>query len=199
MKNNKIFLSLLGIFLALMPTLAWAEEVHHGGGGLPQFNPESWPSQIFWLTVFFVILYTVFSKSVLPEIGQTIESRKEFIQSEIKEAEFLSTEAQALKHAIESEMKNAGHIAHSLVHAVEAHNKKHMDDSLAAFRARFEEEMIQTETRIQTAQGAVLADMQSIAAELAAAAAQKIAGIPAESSGAESVVRNLSQKIKNAA
>ena len=32
-----------------------------GKGGMPQLNPESFSSQLFWLFVFFLILYTIVS------------------------------------------------------------------------------------------------------------------------------------------
>ena len=33
-------------------------------GGMPQLNPEFWFSQIFWLTIIFIILYTILSNQL---------------------------------------------------------------------------------------------------------------------------------------
>nr|HPQ51545.1 hypothetical protein [Alphaproteobacteria bacterium] len=102
------FFVMMGLFFSAGIALAeesmpHAEEAAHQGGGLPQFDPTSWPSQIFWLVVFFVILYTIFSKSVLPSIGTTLGNRKAHIDRHIAEAETLSKEAEI----IDSELKAA--------------------------------------------------------------------------------------------
>ncbi len=56
-------------------------------GGMPQLNPEFWISQIFWLTLTFVILYIVLSKIILPKISANLELRKSQIQENIEAAE----------------------------------------------------------------------------------------------------------------
>ena len=41
-----------------------------GGGGMPQFNPEFYSSQLFWLAVSFIALYLLLSRVALPRIGE---------------------------------------------------------------------------------------------------------------------------------
>ena len=43
-------------------------EDHGGGVGLPQFDPSSFPSQMFWLAVTFAILYLFFSNKTAADI-----------------------------------------------------------------------------------------------------------------------------------
>ena len=83
---NKIYLTAFCSFA--FATQAWAEAGHgetadphaadatmadyegHGAehassGGLPQFDPAWFPSQLFWLAVTFALLYVIFAKKTL--------------------------------------------------------------------------------------------------------------------------------------
>ncbi len=177
---------------------AMAEEAAHHSG-LPQFNTATWPSQIFWLTIFFVILYVVFSKSVLPALGGTIENRTHYIGDNIKKAEMLSTEAATLQAEVNASLKSAGQKANTEITTALTQTKANLDAALEEFRSHQESEIAATESRIQSTTQSAMADMEQIAASLAAQAAEKIAGIPASESGAEGVVKSLSQKTKLAA
>ncbi len=48
-----------------------------GGGALPQFDPSSFPGQIFWLAVTFGFLYWMMASVILPRIGGVIEERRD--------------------------------------------------------------------------------------------------------------------------
>ena len=70
---------------------AAATEVPHGAeeaasGGLPQFDPSSFPSQLFWLAVTFGFLYWIMSSMVLPRLGGTIEERRDRIADDFDQA-----------------------------------------------------------------------------------------------------------------
>lgn len=194
--------SLLFLSCTVMGSVAaFAEgEAHEGGGGgLPQFDPTSWPSQIFWLAVFFTVLYFVFGKSIIPSLSKTIETRSSYISEHIKKAEALSAEAEALKVKADAAMAKAGHAAGAEVAEAEAKSKSKISAALTEFRNRYEDEVTTTERRIDAAKNAAMADMEQMIVSLAAQAAEKIAGIPASESGAEGVVKSLSQKTKQAA
>lgn len=178
---------------------AMAEEAAHHGSGLPQFNTATWPSQIFWGTIFFIVLYAVFSKSVIPALGKTVESRTNYIAENIRKAETLSTEAEALRAEIESAMKSAGQKANGFVAGAADTAKADMDKALSEFRTRQEQEISATESRIQQATQQAMGEMEKIAASLAAQAAEKIAGISADTAQAEDVVKSINQKGKLAA
>ena len=57
--------------------------------GMPQFDPEFWISQIFWLTLIFSVLYIVIWKIFLPKITDNIENRKSRIVNDLNEAQKL--------------------------------------------------------------------------------------------------------------
>lgn len=175
---------------------AVVEEVHqaHEGGGLPQFNPDTWASQIFWLAISFAILYVFFSKFILPSLGKTIENRTNKIQNDIKAAEEISAKAEQIRMDYEAELKRAAGKASSDMKAIDEEAKAKLAKSLADFRSRYEMEVEQVESRLEKSKQDVLVDMQKIAAEIAAKAAEKIAGIPADQTQAETVVQSIKNK-----
>lgn len=171
----------------------------HSSGGLPQFDPTSWPSQIFWLAIFFVITYAFFAKAILPSIGGTMASRQKHINDHLAAAEALSVEAAKLRAEVDAGLKDAGTKASQSIAAIDAAAKNAASKSLADFRTRYESAIAETEAKIATAKTDAMKDMQKIAAGLAAQAAEKIAGIPADETQAENVVRLLSDKSRKAA
>ncbi|PZP54976.1 MAG: hypothetical protein DI586_08295 [Micavibrio aeruginosavorus] len=175
---------------------AVVEEVHqaHDGGGLPQFNPETWASQIFWLAISFAFLYFFFSKFILPSLTATIEKRTDKIQGDIKAAENLSSRAEQIRLAYEAEFKMASGKATADIKAIDDEAKAKLANSLTEFRARYEAEIKTVEQRLEDSKEAVLGDMNKLAAEIAAQAAQKIAGISADPSQADSIVQSIKNK-----
>ncbi len=171
----------------------------HSSGGLPQFDPSSWPSQIFWLAIFFAITYGFFAKAILPSIGGTMASRQKHIDAHLAAAEALSAEATKLRADVEAGLKDAAAKASQSIADVTTSAKNMSAKSLAEFRERYETVITDTESKITTAKSDAMKDMQKIAASLAAQAAEKIAGIPADETQAENVVRSLSDKSRKAA
>lgn len=172
------------------------EEVHqaHGGGGLPQFNPDTWASQIFWLAISFTILYVFFAKFILPSLTATIENREGKIKGDLNAARDLSKQAEKIRLEYEAELKNASKKAASDIKAIDDAAKAKTAQYLADFRKKFDTEVQSTESKLDASKGQALVEMQKIAAEIAAQAAEKIAGVPADQSQAESVVQSLKNK-----
>ena len=56
-------------------------------GGFPPFDTTTYPSQIFWLTVSFVLLLAIMWRVAVPKIGGVIADRKGRIQTELAKAE----------------------------------------------------------------------------------------------------------------
>lgn len=190
--NASVFL--LALLMAL-PAFAEGEAHQGSGGGLPQFDPSSWASQLFWLTIFFVLLYVVFGKSIIPALGNTIETRTSYINDHIKKAETLSAEASILQDKINAEMKIAGQTAGAKVVEAETMAKEKLSSALTEFRHKYERQVADTEKSIEQAKQTAMVDMERIVIELATQAAEKIAGIPASESGAENVVKSLGRKV----
>ena len=180
------------------PAVAAVEAHGESSAGLPQFDPTWWPSQILWLALCFAVLYFFFSRSALPRLSGILESRRQRIESDMKAAEDFSAKAEEIRLQYEQALKKASLAASETIKTIDDAARDKLATALVDFRQRYDEQVAETETRLAKSASTAMAEMNGIAAEIAAQAAEKIAGIPADQSQAESVVRSLSQKNKAA-
>jgi F-type H+-transporting ATPase subunit b len=174
-----------------------AEE--NSSGGLPQFNPASWPSQIFWLTIIFGMFYVLSTTWIVPKLSSIVTTRADYISGNLKEAENLSNQAHHIKDEYETSLKTSQITAADSIKLVQENAKQKLNQSMAVYRERFESEVAKTEADIERAKADAMVDMNKIVATVAATAAEKIAGVPADASQAENVVRLLNDKKAKAA
>ncbi|HPD82426.1 MAG: hypothetical protein R3D88_00340 [Alphaproteobacteria bacterium] len=170
---------------------------HASKGGLPQFDPEWFASQVFWLAISFAVLYIIFSKKTLPEISGVIENRKNHIQSNLDSAEKLTAEADAVHDAYNENLAKAQTTASEAIHSAESEMKAKAASALDNFRERSEQELQAAEKRIRSSQRAAMGEMNAIAAEAASVAVEKIIGTT-DANKVKAIVENMNGKAKAA-
>lgn len=179
--------------LAAAPSWAAGADQGGGGGGLPQLDATTYPTQIFWLIVSFVLLYIVMSKIAIPRIADVLEERQERIEDDIETADRLRGEAEAVKGEYEKAVADARSQAHDLV-------RKAMDE-IAAAHAKAEAEAAKktaettkaAETRIAQQRTEALASLKSVASEAAAEATAKLTGLKVDDSKVGTAVDSAMQ------
>lgn len=174
------------------------DAAHHAGehasSGLPQFDPSTYPSQLFWLAITFIVLYIVFSKSVLPALGSTIESRRDHIQSDLDTAKQMKDEAEKVHAAYEEALIEARTQASALMLKSEEKIKAKAAKKLDSLREKSLEQTQKAEVELEKAKAEAMKDMDAIAAEVASKAAEKIVGVSTDIKKAKSVVDNINKK-----
>ena len=165
-------------------------------GGLPQFDPTWFASQIFWLVIAFAILYVFFAKKTLPDISNVIENRKNHIQSDLDAAEKLAAEADAVHDAYQENITKSQAEAAKSLQDTENKMKANAEQSANDFRVRSEKEILNAEKRIETAKAAAMNDMNNIVAETASAAVEKIIGQNADVKQVKAIVDNMNASTK---
>jgi F-type H+-transporting ATPase subunit b len=143
---------------------------------MPQLDLSTFPSQIFWLAVFFVVLYLLMAKLAMPKIERVIDERRRRIDTDLDKAGQMKTEAEAVIAAYEKALADARHQAQLTM--------KETSDKLAALAAERQrqagaviaERTAVAEKRIATAKSAALADLRGVAVDVARAAAAKLVG-----------------------
>ncbi|MCB1784319.1 MAG: F0F1 ATP synthase subunit B' [Alphaproteobacteria bacterium] len=165
-------------------SLAYAEEVaHHAeegahkAAGLPQLDPSSYPSQVFWLFLVFAVLYFLFKKKNLPEISQVIENRAERIRNDLDSAQSLRTQVEAVQKAYEENLDKARLDAVVSYKQAEEKIKLDTEKEMKAFQARSSKQVADTESRIEDAKAQAMKDINKVASEVAVDAVEKIIGV----------------------
>lgn len=167
---------------------------HESSAGLPQLDFTTYPSQIFWLVIFFIFLYGFFSRKTLPDISGTIESRQEHIRSDLDTADELKTESETVKEAYEAILEQSRAKSGESFAAVDEAIKEKTKASTDDFLARSAKEIEKTEKAVEKAKAAAMAEVDAVAARVAADAAVKIIGGKADVKYAESIVQSLQGK-----
>lgn len=144
---------------------------------MPQLDLSTFPSQLLWLAVVFLILYVLMARVGLPRVGKMIILRKQRIEDDLGRAAQMKAEADAVMAAYERALADARTQAQATLKeamdrfAAEANARQHRaTEKLAA-------ETGVAERRIAEAKAQALAGLRAVAVEVARAATRKIAGV----------------------
>ncbi len=193
-----LFLLVSGAAQALAETVeelgAHEAGEHAGSGGLPQFDPTYYPSQLFWLFLTFITLYIIFSARILPDIGGIIERRDKQVQGDIDKAEQDKKNAEAALAKYESLLDTARKESSKLITETNVKIKENAQQKIKALRDKSEQEISAMEKRISQVREQARRDMTTIAAEIASEASARIIGIKTDIDQAKTAVRAIEGK-----
>lgn len=153
-----------------------AETQAEHGGAFPPLDAATFPSQLFWLVIFFAVLYALLSRMVLPRLSAIIAARKGQIDGDVARAQALKDETQAALAAYEKRLAdargNAGDIAKQTRDAAQHH--------ASAQQAKLDAELggkIKTaEDQIAKAKAKAMESVHDIAAESASDIVAQLTG-----------------------
>ena len=155
---------------------------------MPQFDPSTFSSQIFWLIISFFVLYWVVARFAIPRIGGILEQRARVVQDDLDRAESLKTEAEQALADYEAAMAEAHGQARALMFKVSQEAKAAAEERNRAIGAELTEQISSAEQRIAAARDDAMASLSSIAADAAQDAAARIAGIDVSKGDADAAV-----------
>lgn len=146
---------------------------------MPQLNFADYEPQLVWLAITFVLLYVMMRRWALPKVARVLEERERRIKSDLERAERLKAEADEALAAYRKTLADARAKAQAELRAAAAAAAAEASKREAAFAASMAERSRAAEQRIAEAKRAALADMRTVAAEVAAAMTVKLAGVTA--------------------
>ncbi|MGF1608104.1 MAG: F0F1 ATP synthase subunit B' [Kiloniellales bacterium] len=144
---------------------------------MPQFDPSSFPSQLFWLVLTFTALYLVLWRAVLPRISSVLEQRQEKIEDDLTRAEKLKAEAEEVLAAYNKALEDARAKAQADLKATAAAMAEAAAKRNEAFAAELAARTKEAEASIAKAKAEAVANLKSVAAESAAAATARLIGV----------------------
>ena len=143
---------------------------------MPQFNPEWFASQLFWLAVVFIALYWVLSRRLLPRLAETLDLRAAKIAGDLERAEAARGETETVAQAYEAALTKARGEAHAAVAAANQEIAELTARRQAAFAAELAARTPEAEVRIGKIRADLKADARDIATEVAGVLAAKLTG-----------------------
>jgi len=189
-----------GAFGTLAPAaLAFAAEKGHGegggGGGMPQLNPDSFASQIFWLALTFILFFLIAWRVALPKIGRVLEDRRERIDRDVSKAQDVRNEAEAVLAEYEklsAEGRASAQVVLREANEVAAAEAAAEHEKLGR---RLADDIAKAERRIDEARKSALEGVGDVAAEIAQAAAAKLIGLDVSKSDADGAVSRAAKDL----
>ena len=106
-------------------------EAAEKSGGLPQMDVASFPGQLFWLAVFFLIMYLAMSLVFLPKMGRIIEERNNRIADDYDQAAESKAQAEEAEKAYFQALSDAK----AKASAIAAETRASLDEEIAAMQA----------------------------------------------------------------
>jgi F-type H+-transporting ATPase subunit b len=183
--------------LTVMAAPVLAATAEHGGehsGGLPQLNPATFPTQIFWLALSFGALYYLLSKKALPVVAQVLEERQERISADLSKAASLKEEAETVMASVDKALAEARTQAQAViaetVAAIEAENQARQ----SALNAQVADRLREAEARIAAAKEQALTNVRGEAAGIVREIASKLAGVDADQAQVEAAVAAVTEE-----
>lgn len=167
--------ALAALPLALLATgpLSAAE----GGGGLPQLDARTYPSQIFWLIVSFALLYWLLKTKAIPRIADILETRQDRIGADLDRAARLRADAEAALKKHDAILAEAQAKAQKRLREAQERVAAELARHQAELDADIARRLRDAEARIGAAKSAALAEVATVAAEVVQAAARRLAGL----------------------
>lgn len=155
---------------------------------MPQLDISTFPPQLIWLAITFIVLYLLMAKLGLPRIARTLGARRERIDTDLEKAQQMKAEAEAVIAAYERALAEARQQAQQMLkettdrlNAQAAERQRGLAEKLAA-------ETGAAERRIAEAKTVALGNIREVAVEVARAAAARLAGAEIDAGRAAAAV-----------
>ncbi len=164
-------------------------QVPHESGGFPPFKTETFPAQIFWLTITFAVLFVVMWRFVLPKLGAIVGDRQAKIAGDLALAQTHKQDAElasaAYDAAITAARKRALAAANDNRQAIAAEVEK----AKAAAEAKAAQAMAEAEIRINASRSEARSHVTDAARDAAIAIVSRLTGNTVSPADAEAAVR----------
>ena len=130
---------------------------------MPQLDPASFPSQLFWLAVCFGTMLLVLSVFVLPRITRTLTARQVQIEGDLQAAEKLRADAEAALAAYDAALQQARNNALVLAQDMRAEIQAETDRQKAELDARLADEAQKADAALKAARDTALGGLEAAA------------------------------------
>lgn len=143
---------------------------------MPQLDPTTFISQLFWLGVCFLALYIILSYIAIPKISKTLERREETILEKINLASTYRERAEDLLADYEKILTNAREKAHELTKASAQAIHTDIERQKREFLAKLNERLHLSEQELYRARVTARKDIASLSGDIAGVLLKKLTG-----------------------
>lgn len=143
---------------------------------MPQLDVSTFAPQLVWLVITFAVMFIVMWKVAVPKISDALEQRQMRLEDNLKKAEDLKLEAEATLASYEKALADARAQAHDEIQRIQQSLQEAADKEEADLTAKLDAKLAESEKRIAADVDAAMANVGSVAAELASEVVGKLTG-----------------------
>ena len=158
---------------------------------MPQFDPSSFASQIFWLVLVFGLLYFLMTRIALPRIADVIDERARRIEDDLDQAARLKEDAEAILSAYEKALADAHAQGRTILQEAQAAAAKAAAERERAFAETMRVKTAEAEQRIGDARTAAAATAREVATATVQVLIQKVSGVSVDEVAAKKAVEDV--------
>lgn len=147
-----------------------------GHGAFPPMDAHSFPSQIFWLVIFFALLYLLMSRVALPRMAAVLSNRHKAIEADLSKASALKNETERAVKSYEKALADARANAQGIAAETRARMDAEVDAEKTALEKTLAAKLAEADSRIATSKAQAMKDVNEVAAESAAEIVAELTG-----------------------
>lgn len=158
---------------------------------MPQLDPSTFGTQLFWLGICFVTLYLVMAVIVLPRISGTLNARASQLDGDLAEAEKLRDQAEAALAAYEEALADARSRALTLAQEMRAEVQAETDRQKAELDAKLAEQAQAADAAMAKARDAAMAGLHDAATDIVGEVMDAIGAAKADDAAVAKAVKTV--------
>lgn len=151
-------------------------EAPGGHGAFPPFNAETFPSQLLWLVIAFVLLYALMAKWALPQVAGVIEKRQKRIEGDLAEAENLKRQSDEAVAAYEAALADARSRAQAIASETREKQAAEAEAARKQVEAALNAKLAEAEKTIAATKQAAMSNVRGIAEDATVAIVERLIG-----------------------
>lgn len=151
-------------------------EVPAGKTAFPPFQTQTFPSQLVWLAISFVLLYVLMAKIALPRVGAIFEERSRRISGDLKAAHDLKEQSDAAHAAYEKALGDARNRAQSIANGMREQQAAEAEAASKKLEAELHEKLAAAEKSIETTRASAMGNVGAIAKDTTSAIVERLIG-----------------------
>ena len=155
---------------------------------MPQFDPSTYASQLVWLLITFGALFLIIWKVALPRIADVRDARQRRVEDDLKKAETLRTEAEAMLAALEKSRADAMSEAQAIHRATAQAISEERAKRLTEAAGRIASETGAAERRIAEEKNRAAGTIPEVAGDVVRAAVERLIGASVNESEARGAI-----------
>ena len=133
---------------------------------MPQLEITTYPSQIFWLVVSFLILYLIMSRVIIPKISSVIKSRESEIKNNIHISEQMYKDTEIINNEYEETKKNIENEARGIINHLKETTNKKITKNAKLLKKKLEQKLGKSEKEIINKKKKALKEINKISLNL---------------------------------